>query len=185
MSVRIKRNRQSIRLRDYDYSVEGAYFVTLVTYHRLCLFGSKSNGEIELNPSGRIAFDQWTQLGNRFPQSDFSTFVIMPNHVHGIIYINRCAGEDIHKLDIQDNTVEPSKIPPITPRSLGAIVRAYKASVSFRINAMRGFSYPPIWQRNYYEQIICNEKEFENICKYIEANPERWDEDQLRPSNAF
>jgi REP element-mobilizing transposase RayT len=62
---------------------------------------------------------------------------------------------------------------------MGTIVRAYKASVTFRINAIRGFTKPPVWQRNYYEQIICNEKELENIWKYIDANPERWDEDKF------
>ena len=179
MSDSIQPNRRSIRLMGYDYSLEGTYFVTLATHQRRNLFGSIVNGEIELNPSGRIAFDQWQQLKKRFPRSDFSTFVIMPNHVYGIIYIKRCVGEDIHKLDIQVVTTPASVIPPVTPMSLSTIVRAYKASVTFRINAMRGFTDPPVWHSNYYEQIIRNENEFENIWKYIDANPERWDEDRL------
>lgn len=170
---------------DYEYSLEGAYFITLVTYNRMCLFGTVVNGDIELNQSGRIAFDQWTRLEKRFHPSDFSKFIIMPNHVHGIIYIVRGAGEEFESGTSGIPPLRPYTIPNVAPGSLGAIVRAYKASVTFRINAMRGFTYPPVWQRNYYEQIIWNEKEFENIWKYIDANPERWNEDHLHLSAAL
>jgi len=78
-------NRKSNRLKDYDYTLAGAYFVTIVTYQHQCLFGEIINGKVILNPLGLIAYEQWQRLGKRFQNADFSSFVIMPNHVHGII----------------------------------------------------------------------------------------------------
>ena len=179
MSHPMPQNRHSIRIPDYDYSQGGAYFVTLVTYHRLNYFGESINGKIELNTSGRIAFDQWVQLGNRFKHSDFSIFVVMPNHIHGIILL----GVDMQMESEIPHLQKPASHDRIKTNvkagSLGAIVRAYKASVTFRVNAMRGYKKPFIWQRNYYEQIIGSEKEFENIWKYIQYNPDQWEQDSL------
>jgi REP element-mobilizing transposase RayT len=175
----LKQRRHSIRMKGYDYSLAGAYFVTIVTYQRRCLFGEIVNGDIILNPSGRFAFEQWTRLGKRFQQSDFSTFVIMPNHAHGIIYLVRGAGEESQTADVQIPPLRLYLIPNVTPGSLGAIVRAYKAAVTYRINALRGFTDSPIWQRNYYEHIIRNEKDYETIWNYIETNPRKWMDDQL------
>jgi putative transposase len=171
--------RHSIRLKDYDYSLEGAYFVTTVTYRRACLFGNIVNGIMELNPSGEIAFEQWVQLGQRFPQSNFSSFIIMPNHIHGIVFLVNDADKKIWMNQDQIPHNHHIRNKNTAMGSLGTIVRAYKASVSFRINAMRGFSHPPVWQRNYYEKIIRNQVEYENIWKYIDANPEMWAEDHL------
>jgi REP element-mobilizing transposase RayT len=164
---------------DYDYSLEGAYFVTIVTYQRACLFGNIGNGKTELNPSSEIAFEQWVQLGHRFPQSDFSSFVIMPNHVHGIVVMVKGSGEKTKFNQDQMSTKQPNNNSKATPCLLGTVVRAYKASVTYRINAMRGSTKPPVWQRNYFEKIIRNQWENENIWKYIIANPDRWEEDQL------
>ncbi len=176
----IKRNRHTIRLEGYDYSLEGAYFVTILTYHRASLFGSITNGEIALSPSGKIAFAQCVQLEKRFPQSDFSTFVVMPNHIHGIILVHQDKEAKITQAQVP--TITASSTLFIATGSLGSIVRAYKSSVAFRINALRGFKYPPIWQRNYFERIIRNDKELDNIWKYIDANPGNWEEDEYHPS---
>lgn len=160
MPESVQRFRNPLRLKNYDYSLEGAYFITLVTHGRVALFGSVMKGAMILNQAGRIAFDQWTRLDKRFPQSDFSTFVVMPNHVHGIIFVNS----------------------RVAIRTLGVIVRAYKAAVTFRINSIRGMTDPPVWQSNYYEKIINNETELENIWKYIDTNPEKWAEDRMNYS---
>jgi putative transposase len=161
--------RHSIRLKEYDYSLEGAYFVTIVTNQRVNLFGDVEHGEMKLSPSGTIAYEQWAKLEKRFPGSDFSSFMIMPNHVHGIVIMVNNSAESFQKNGIYKNI----------NRSLGTLVRAYKASVSFRINAMRGYIHPQVWQSNYYEKIIRNQVEYENIWKYIYANPDRWEEDKL------
>jgi putative transposase len=177
----IKYKRHSSRMRGYDYSLEGAYFVTIATSQRLSLFGTADNGKIELNSYGKIAYEQWNRLQQRFFPSIFPIFAIMPNHVHGIIYIVRGAGEDFQH--------ESSGIPPQRPYEhrqiasgpLGVVVRAYKASVTYRINAIRGFTKPPIWQRNYYDHIIRNKQEYQSIWDYIETNSETWIDDQLNP----
>lgn len=164
-------HRRSMRMRGYDYSLEGAYFITISTYQRHNLFGKIVDGAVQLNPYGNIATYQWIRLCSRFYPSDFSIFVIMPNHVHGIIHIVRVAGEEFESA--------PSGIPPqrpyghshSTPSSLGIIVRAYKSAVAYRINAIRGSAQPSIWQRNYHDHIIRNENEFQQIKDYIEANP--------------
>jgi REP element-mobilizing transposase RayT len=177
----LKSHRSSIRMKGYDYSLADAFFVTIVTYQRLCLFGKVVNGGIKLNPYGSIAFEQWKRLEKRFLQSDFSTFVIMPNHIHGIINIVRGAGEGFDHEPFGNPPLRPYFIPKVTPGSLGAIVRAYKAAVTYRINAMRGFNAPPVWQRNYFDRIIRNEKDYETIWNYIETNPRKWMDDQLNP----
>jgi len=181
MSNPVQRYRHTNRLKGYDYTLAEAYFVTIVTYQHLCLFGEIINGEVKLNPHGKIAFEQWKRLEKRFPLSDFSAFVIMPNHLHGIIYLSKGAGEGTQKNHDQISHLRPYIKLHVIPGSLGAIVRAYKASVSFRINLIRGLIDPPIWQRNYYDHIIRNEKEYENIWKYIEANSQKWDEDRFHP----
>jgi putative transposase len=172
-------HRRSIRMRGYDYSLEGRYFVTITTFNRIHLFGEVVNGEIRLNAYGNIAHEQWIRLRKRFLPSDFEPFVIMPNHIHGIIHIVRGAGEKFE----HDSTGNPPQRPyedlHVTPGSLGAIVRAYKVSVTYRINAIRGYTNPPVWQRNYYEHIIRNEMEYKQIKDYIEANPAAWVEDRF------
>jgi REP element-mobilizing transposase RayT len=90
----VQQYRHSNRLKGYDYTLAGAYFVTIVTYQHLCLFGEVIKGEVKLNSYGMIAIEQWKRLEKRFPLSDISTFVIMPNHIHGIIYLTQGAGED-------------------------------------------------------------------------------------------
>ncbi len=168
-----------MRMKGYDYSLAGAYFVTIATFQRQCLFGAIIDGKIYLNSFDNIASEQWVRLQNRFYPTDICTFVIMPNHVHGIIHIVRGAGEKFEHDSLGIPPQRPYNYLPVTASSLGVIVRAYKASVTYRINAIRGFTDPPVWQRNYYDHIIRNDQEFENITKYIEANPETWMDDRL------
>jgi putative transposase len=129
---------------------------------------------------GGITFEQWVRLEKRFRQSDFSKFVIMPNHIHGIISIVRGAGEDFEHWRFGIPPLRPS-LAKLASNSLGVIVRAYKAAVTYRINAMRGFTDPPIWQRNYYDYIIRNDKDYEAVWNYIETNPRKWIDDRLNP----
>lgn len=141
-----------------------------------------------LNGNGRIAHHQWTRLGRRFPWADFSTFIIMPNHMHGIMEIRasgRGAGEDFQTHNTEDSPLRPyAGGPQVAPGSLGALVRAYKSAVTWRINALRGYAYPAVWQRNYYEHIIRDEADLRWIAEYIQANPGRWALDELNPGDA-
>jgi REP-associated tyrosine transposase len=180
MSKHTQQTRRSIRLKEYDYSLEGAYFVTLLSYQHLHSFGEIVFGKIDLSTLGKIAFDQWLLLTKRFPNTDCTKFVVMPNHVHGIIYIHSNVGEEYRYESDQKSIEQLNYQYRSSCLSLGTIIRAYKASVSFRFNALRGFTKPPVWQRNYYEQIIRNDRDYENIWKYIDANIETWNEDKYQ-----
>lgn len=103
----------------------------------------------------------------------------MPNHLHGIIFLRHGAGDTTKKEGVQIPPLRSYTNISVASGSLGAIIRSYKGGVTFRINSMRGTNTPPIWQRNYYEHIIRNDKEYENIWKYIDSNPAKWGEDKL------
>ncbi|MBL8098956.1 MAG: hypothetical protein JNK81_07225 [Anaerolineales bacterium] len=174
-------HRRSIRLKGYDYSQAGAYFVTMVTWQREFLFGSIVNGEMNLNERGKIVNDCWHEIPNHYGNVELGTFVIMPNHVHGIIFIheNRNATNLSHSVGAR----HASPLPPkgVSSGSLGAIVGSFKSAVTKRIG--KELNETGIWQRNYYEHIIRDEKDLKNKTDYIEANPMLWDEDDENPIN--
>lgn len=179
-----KHHRKSIRLKGYDYSQAGAYFVTLVTYQRDCLFGEIRDATMFLNDFGKIADECWRAIPDHFPFVELGAHVIMPNHVHGIIVIHA----DGFALQHVGATQCVAPTPIITrptgpkPKSLGAIIGSFKSAVSYRIN--KEYNATGIWQRNYYEHIIQNEKDLQHITDYIEMNPSRWDEDDENPIKA-
>lgn len=172
-------HRRSIRLRDYDYSQPGAYFVTLVTRNRECLFGDISNGEVRLNEIGQLMSTIFLASSAHF-HLIIDTFVIMPNHIHAIIFIdNRNDKAKSTHID------QHGECPPLSaiqikgtkPGSLGAILQNFKSISTRRINGFRGTPGVPVWQRNYYEHIIRNEDELNVIRQYIIDNPLHWAED--------
>jgi REP element-mobilizing transposase RayT len=183
-------HRRSIRLKGYDYTQPGAYFVTMVTYHRDEIFGEVVNGEMKLSALGQIVHDEWMRsIGVRKEiQLYEDEFTVMPNHAHGIVWIVETVGTDGIRPEL--NTAEnqgvrrtPQPTPQSAlrrvPKSLGSFIAGFKASVSSR--AKRELNMTGIWQKNYYEHIIRSEKEFENIWKYISDNPRKWSNDQLHP----
>lgn len=177
----LKHHRRSIRLPEYDYSQAGAYYVTIVTWHRECLFGEVVNGEMKLNQFGLVAKQQWEKLPKRFPNIELGAFVVMPNHEHGIIVItdgrgtaeNRMGfdGESSRRAPTREQFQKPVK------GSIPTIIRSYKSAVAYRINLMRRTDGVPVWQRNYYEHVIRDNKDLQNTTNYIESNPMMWDED--------
>ncbi len=173
-----KHHRKSIRLKEYDYSQAGAYYVTIVTYQRDCLFGDVINKEMVLNGFGKIADECWCAIPEHFPNVELGEYVVMTNHVHGIIVItdDRRGAAMLRPYD--DNSTHKINV---KPGSLGAIVRSYKSAVSYRIN--KELNATGIWQRNYYDHIIRDEKDLQNKTDYIEANPMLWDEDDNNPRN--
>jgi REP element-mobilizing transposase RayT len=163
-----KHHRRSIRLKEYDYSQAGAYFVTICTKNRECLFGEISDGKMALNDTGIVASEVWNGLQNHFPV-ELDEYVIMPNHVHGIIIINNVGA--IHELPNKRRQM-------LIPKILGY----YKMNTAKHINKIHNTSGIPFWQRNYYEHIIRNEKELNSIREYIVNNPLTWYEDEENPS---
>jgi putative transposase len=172
-------HRRSIRLQGYDYSRAGLYFITICTQARKCLFGVITEGKMILNEAGKIADECWLQIPEHFPNAFLHEYIVMPNHVHGIIELTNNDAID----ERQHNEFQK-----IIPRSIGSIVRGYKIGVTkwFRNNPGRVENFQPlqarvqnfepqqIWQRNYYERIIRNEQSYKNISDYIMNNPTKW-----------
>ncbi len=179
--------RRSIRLAGYDYTQNGAYFVTICTYQRRCLFGEIVGEEMQRNWCGEIAAACWQAIPNHFAAVKLDAFVVMPNHVHGIILI-----------DTPDSTMEsaqgdgvgaqhaaPLRTHPhvVQSGSLSAIVRSYKSAVANQINACHQTPGKRIWQRNYYEHIVRNDRALNAIREYILFNPAHWAFDRENPES--
>ena len=186
-------NRRSIRLKGYDYSQAGLYFITICCCNHVCLFGDVVNGEMVLNEYGTIACNEWLNTPNIRKNVELDVFVIMPNHLHGIIILN--GRGELHSPDnviteniITDNVITENIItdnksgecnsPLHGPsNNIGAIVRGYKSSVTKQLNLLNiGCT---VWQRNYHEHIIRNEKSYQTIAGYIVNNPSEWNDDKF------
>jgi putative transposase len=156
------RRRKQLRLLGYDYSQPGLYYITMVTQDRLHLFGNIRQGEMFLSTFGHLAKRHWRYLPYRYPGIRMDEFVVMPDHIHGIIAIAVGAGfTDLAK-------------PAPTPRALSEIIRGFKTSSAISINDDRQTPGRPVWQRNYYERIIRNQMELERTRQYIRDNPKSW-----------
>ena len=188
-----KRHRRSIRLPGYNYSQTGAYFITMVTHGGVCSFGEIVDGEMRLSHYGLVADECWRLIPDHFPNVELGAFVVMPNHVHGIIILHDREGRgtlDNHETGTPLGRGTPWRAPTaITEKfgkpisgSLATIVRQYKSSVT-RIIGQRFGGISKIWQRNYYEHIIRTENEHARIHLYIESNPANWMNDGQNPQN--
>ena len=173
-------HRRSIRLKGYDYSQAGAYFVTICTHDRLCLFGEIVDGEMRLNDFGRIVAAEWIRSGELRSEIETGEYVVMPNHFHGIVMITDIVGNGVGCRG--DRLVAP-KMPGPQPKSIGAMMAGFKSDVTKRINETRDTSGAPVWQRNYHEHIIRNDADYNRIAEYVAYNPQRWAEDTLHPDN--
>ena len=168
-------HRRSIRLREYDYSSVGAYFVTMCVYGRECLFGGCADGDMRVNDAGRMVVGWWEKLSERFPQVALDEFVIMPNHFHGIVCITDSVG------------AAPCGRPPLIPAPcgcppLGDVMGWFKTMTTnayiHGVNEMGWPSFPGrLWQRNYFERIIRGDREMSAIRDYIHFNPVKWADD--------
>lgn len=185
-----KHQRRSIRLKGYDYTREGAYYFTICCHQRRCLLGEIEDGVIQLNIIGATVQSVWHSLPRHFPLIELDAFVIMPNHIHGIIFITDSRGEAF--VPINEDTAPQVSSPNASPfsgcndtsppcgtqsGSIGAILQNFKSVATRRVNRITRNS-GTLWQRNYYEEIIRNEKAYENIRRYIVENPLNWDEDE-------
>ncbi len=193
-------HRKSIRLRGYDYSAPGRYFVTICAQEKACLFGGIASGQIELNDYGRIVENVWKELPLHFPLVELDRFVVMPNHFHAIAVIvdprAKRVGAGFPRPDLeQSETGVGAGFPrPMSPilnpggenpplRALGDVIRWFKYESTKRINELRGMAGRRIWQRNYYEHIILSDKSYRKIREYIADNPKNWVKDKLHPDS--
>lgn len=165
---------ESTRLKGWDYSSPGAYFVTIVTKNHACYFGNVENGDMHLNELGEIAKQCFEKIPEHFPFVSLDVFVIMPNHVHGIIIIN-------DRVETQNfASIPPSSDNRFGPQSknLASIVRGYKIGVT---KYAKKNNIPFQWQSRYYDHIIRDEKSLNNIRQYIIQNPLNWQTDTDNP----
>ena len=192
-----RHHRRSIRLRGYDYTAAAGYFITICTHDQEPIFGEIVGKRMRLNAFGEIAWAEWfnTAAVRPYVRLYGDEFVVMPNHVHGIIWIvgdddddgrggrtsagatRRVAppnGADPITTGVVPATTRPNGPPPA---SIGAIIAQYKSIVTKRINEIRTTPGATVWQRNYYDHIIRNEEECCRIREYIVTNPLRWEND--------
>jgi putative transposase len=183
-----KHHRQSIRMKGYDYTLPGAYFVTIVSLRRMCLFGGIENGTIIQSDIGRIVNECWYRIPNCFEDIELDEFVLMPNHLHGLVLIYEALGkgEAFAESNLDQNDNKLANASPLQPKgtrkgSLSAVIQNFK-SISTRLVNKKYFTPGnKIWQRNYYERIIRNDREFSAIRQYIHDNPLNWEMDQENP----
>jgi len=177
---RNKHYRRSIRLQGFDYSQAGAYFVTICTQERACLFGEVLDGDMRLNDAGGVVEQCWLAIPIHFPDVVLDAVVVMPNHVHGIVItIDRAVGaKKFSPLRGENAEVRtPNRSPS---KTIGSIVRGFKIGVTKWFRESRGKE--KVWQRNYYEHIIRNEEALSRIRQYIENNPMQWAYDRENPA---
>ena len=159
-----KHHRRSIRLKGYDYSRPGIYFVTLCVHERKCLFGDSIDEKICLNENGEIVQTEWLKSSEIREEIELDVYQIMPNHFHGIVMIKNNDSRG-------DRPITPTGTFKMRPKSLSSLMAGFKSSVTTKINKLRDTPGKPVWQRDYYERIIRNEKELGRIKKYIIENP--------------
>lgn len=179
--------RRSIRLPTYDYSQEGWYFVTICIGNREMCLGNIDRGTMKLSQIGRIVQNHWLQIPEHFRNIKLDGYIIMPNHIHGIIVIhNYCRGliyqtlcEEHQEIDGRDKSrpyIIPNNPMKIKRSTLGQIIRYFKGKTTYDIHK-NGFPHFQ-WQRNYYEHVIRNEESLDKIREYILKNPENWEHDR-------
>lgn len=157
-----RRYRRKMRLPGYDYAQSGAYFVTVCTVQRQCILSAIVDANVELTQAGSVVRACWNDLPNHYPHVELDAFVIMPNHVHGILRL----------IDLDT---------PDTRHALPEIVRAFKTFSSRRINEMLNQPGNRIWHHSFYDHIIRDEQDLNRIREYIQNNPLRWEDDPENP----
>ena len=174
-----RHHRRSIRLPGYDYSQPGVYFLTLCTHERETLLGDVVDNVVRLNDYGQIVAKAWDDLPGHYSHVELDAFVIMPNHVHGIIVLN----DDVVRAGLRPAPTRPAPT-PTKRHALPEIVRTLKSFSARRINESHATPGVPVWQRNYYEHVVRSEHELNAIRAYIQNNPLRWALDHDNPINA-
>jgi REP element-mobilizing transposase RayT len=172
-------HRRSIRLPGYDYSWAEAYFITLCTSHRECLFGEVDSQQIHLSQLGQIVDEEWHRSAHIRQEIELDAWVVMPNHVHGIVIITCPEGSS----DVRPHATAAGASPKMggKPKSLSSFVIGFKSASKIRINDVRGTPGQPLWQRNFYERVIRNDRELKATREYISLNPIRWALDDDNP----
>ena len=170
-----EQRRRSIRLRGYDYSQPGTYFVTICTRNSEYLFGDIVDGEMVLNEAGWIARRGWQDIPVHFPHVELDEWVIMPNHLHGIVTIR----VDPVRRGTACRAPTAERFGKAVTGSIPTIIRSFKSAITKRMNELWNTPGAKVWQRNYWEHVVRNERELHRIREYIIDNPTKWESDRL------
>lgn len=170
----IGNGRRSIRLPGYDYSQPGAYFITICTHRRALLFGRIKETEILLHRAGAIVAKCWQEIPQHFPSVSLDQWIVMPNHLHGILVISD------EPTGVGARHASP--LPQVA--AISTVIGSFKSAAAKHVNAARRTPGAPVWQRNYYEHVVRNERALDRIRNYIAANPFEWSEDPENPSSS-
>jgi putative transposase len=187
-------HRRSIRLREYDYSSAGAYFVTICVQNRECLFGDIVDGKLRMNDAGLCIVESLRRIPEYFQHVELDEFVIMPNHLHAIFFINHvhvgakqgssastafgCVADKGEAGETFASALQNSLPKGTVSGSLSAIVQNFKSVATRRVNKIRNNPGCPVWQRNFYERAIRSDTELNCIREYIVHNPINWADDE-------
>ena len=172
-----KHKRHSFRVQGYDYTQQGMYFITICTFQRECLLGVVENEKMVANQMGRIVEEEWLNTPILRSNVLLDTFVVMPNHFHGIIAITSTGRGAARRALTAERFGKP------VSGSLATIIRSFKSATTKRINEIRDTPGQPCWQRNYYEHIIRSEEELTKARTYIIMNPLSWHLDRENPQS--
>ena len=178
MAEERKFHRRSIRLRGADYSEPGAYFITICAAQRRSIFGKIDKERVVLTPLGEIVRACWIEIPEHFARASPGHLVVMPNHLHGIIGLT-VGARYIVPADQRARTPEEFQKP--VKGSIPTVVRTFKAAVARRARKELGISSNEIWQRNYFERVLRDGKEYADASRYIVENPQRWEWDKENP----
>jgi REP element-mobilizing transposase RayT len=170
-----KHHRRSVRLKEYDYSRAGAYFITICTYNKECILGNVLNGEILLSKYGVIVENEWMKTSEIRTNVILDKYVVMPNHIHGIIIILDDGRDTEHRVPIFEQFGKPIS------NSIPTIIRSCKAVTTKLINEIRKSYGKTVWQSRFYDHIIRNRNELDKIRQYIINNPLQWEFDKENP----
>ena len=179
------RLRRSIRLRGYDYSQAGAYFVTIVCQGRVCLFGDVAGEEMQLNDAGGMVQQVWQDLPDRYSGINMDEFIVMPNHIHGVINFVHPVGAPLVGAQGASRESNPRATTRVAP-TLGNVVGAFKSLTTVEyVRGVKSLGWPQfsgkLWQRNYFEHVLRSEDSLTKIRQYIRDNPLRWEFDKENP----
>ena len=177
------------RLGAYDYAQDGAYSVTISTKRQARLFGTVTDGRMTLNAAGRAVEEVWHGLPSHYPHVELDVFVVMPDHVHGIVVfvgqelelgvgseLALTAGRKSVRSRAEEAGYKPAGTKLEAPRrhGLSEVVRGFKTYSGRRVNELRGTPGMAVWRRGYYEHVVRNEEDMNRIRQYFLENPLRW-----------
>lgn len=166
--------RKLQRLKNYNYSQNNAYFVTICTHNRMHLFGRIDDEKLILINAGKLIYDKFSEISVFYPDIIVDKFIVMPNHLHVILLIQ------INKMTLRQGGTAQGPFPTMI---LSEYIRRFKTlSTKLYIDGVKNGEYPPfdkkIWQKSFHDHIIRNEEEYQKIWNYIDANPLKWQEDK-------